>query len=163
MPTNAVEKKTRLPIMLLVASGYFLGVMLPISSLRRLIRLGLWVGVVLPFGFLFYAGRDRLLSLMYDIKYGESIKLTEVDKWYERVLRLAALCAAVLICGSLGLAAWDFVNNNLRWNLYISIGVGVFVFSFALSEVVGKQGLIDAPKWWETYCNRWFRSKDSGL
>jgi hypothetical protein len=161
MPTAVIEKKTRLPIMLLVASGYFLGVLLPISRLGWFRKLGYWGGVVLPFLFLFYAGRDRLLSLIYDIKHGEPTRLTEADKWYERLLRFAALCAAVLICGSLGFAAWDFANNNLRWNLYISIGVGVFVFSFALSGVVGKQGLIDAPKWWETYFNRWFRSKDS--
>ncbi len=124
-----IEKRTRLPIILLLASGYFLGVMLPIPAWLGpswLKRVGYW-GVVLPVAFLFYNGRDRLLALIREVDYGDHLELARVDRWYDKLVRFVSFAAAICMCALLGLGAGHFARG-LGLNWYISGAVGVLIF-----------------------------------
>ena len=124
-----IEKRTRLPIMLLLASGYLLGVMLPIPAWigpSWLRKLGYW-GSVLPVAFLFYSGRDRLLDLMREVNYGNPMELTRADRWYEKLVDVLSIGAAVGMSGLLAFVGGHFAKE-LGLNLYISVAVGVVIF-----------------------------------
>jgi len=121
------EARSRLPIVLLVASGYVLGVMLPVlrPSWRWLDEAGTW-GVILPFALLFYSGRERLLDLMRDISSGRPLEVTKSDEWYARVVRFVQGALAASICAGLGIgAAYLTKNSGLSW--YVSGIVGFFI------------------------------------
>lgn len=119
------------------------------------------------FGLLFYAGRHRLLEMINEVRYRQPVELTKADEWFEKfvrfLVRFVALSVVIFICVSLGVAAFIFATDALGWNLYVSVGTGVFIFWCFLSGTVGNDGLIDAPKWWDNFYSRWFRSKDSGI
>lgn len=142
MASAAVEKRTRLPVMLLVASGYFLGSMLPMTWLRFSSvgrKLGYW-GLVLPFAFLFYSGRDRLLNLLSEVNSGTVAESTRADEWYEKLLRIVSMVVVVSIAALFGWIVGDFVYS-LGLNRYVSAALGLFIF-------IGVSGMIlsgDAP------------------
>jgi hypothetical protein len=126
MVENA-EARSRLPIALLVASGYVLGVMVPVPrpSWRWLNEAGAW-GVILPFALLFYSGRERLLDLMREMSNGQRIELTKADDWYAKFVRFAQGCLVVSVCIGLGVgAAYLSKNSGLSW--YTSGIIGFFI------------------------------------
>jgi len=146
MWTHAVEKRTRLPIFLLVASGYFLGVVLPISWnwlfwLRR--KITGW-GVLLLFALAFYDGRDRFRALLSELDLGEPVKLTTADRWFEMLRRICSAAVGIGFCGLLGGAA-GFMVSEMGANRYVSIGVGLVAFWGIAGNVFGKErlGVVD--------------------
>jgi hypothetical protein len=129
MATAAVEKRTRLPIMLLVASGYFLGSMIPVPWLRFFWlerRLGYW-GLVLPFAFLFYSGRDRLLDLLSEVGSGTIIESTRADEWYEKLVRIVSIVVVACVSALFGWGVGEFAYS-LGLNRYVSVAVGLYIF-----------------------------------
>jgi hypothetical protein len=137
MATAAVEKRTRLPVMLLVASGYFLGSMIPLtwlrfSSIGR--KLGYW-GLVLPFAFLFYSGRDRLLNLLSEVSSGTAAESTRADEWYEKLVRIVSIFVVACVSALFGWVVGDFAYS-LGLNRYISVAVGLYIFVGVLGLVL---------------------------
>ena len=137
MATATVEKRIRLPVMLLVASGYFLGSMIPVPWLRfswveR--KLGYW-GLVIPFAFLFYSGRDRLLNLIAEVRSGTVAESTRADEWYEKLVRVVSILVVAGVSALFGWVAGDFLYS-LGLNRYLSIAVGLYIFVGVLGLVL---------------------------
>jgi hypothetical protein len=136
---DVAEKRTRLPIILLVAAGYFLGVMLQVPSTFRWFQWfqnnsGYW-GVVLPFLFLFYSGRDRLLQLLRDVADDRVVELTKADLRYEALKQVLSVVYAVCVSACIGLGVWFFVSS-LGSNRFVSVFLGLFVFVGVLGSVL---------------------------
>jgi hypothetical protein len=142
MWTDAIEKRSRLPIFLLVASGYFLGVMLPVSWtwlfwLRR--KITGW-GVLLLFLFVFYNGQNRIRVLLTEAGMGRPVELTSADRWYEKLKQVASAVVAICVCGLLGAAA-GFLVSEMGANPYVAIAIGLLVFLSIAGNVSSKEGL----------------------
>jgi hypothetical protein len=141
---DIVEKRTRLPIMLLVASGVWLGVALNPAIFHWINEKLTYWAIVLPFAFLFYRGRDRLLQLLSEAENRQMIEMSKADYFYERFVHFIDLGGAVTLCAGLGAIAGYF-SRDLGLNLYFSIGVGVFIFIGLVGFILSDETMLIGP------------------
>lgn len=131
---EVIERRTRLPVTLLVFSGYLIGASLGFPP-RLPLRHANPIWWIIAGVFLAFVGRDRLLLVLRDVEDGLADRTTGTERWFDRVVKWGGYAAAVaLIAAVSGAAATLAADAGL--NIYLCVGIGIFLFIGLLGVVL---------------------------